>query len=135
MTIIKNICLLILIAIFSCSKKDVLECPDNIACTEVFVSIGVKIVNSNNEIVNCFKTVTEIEGQVNPIVNNIFDIAVGPYIILDDSQKSKLKKDGSKVIFTAYNEKDQVIAAENFVIGHDCCHVVKISGPESITVK
>ena len=72
MTIIKNICLLILSAIFSCSKKDVLECPDNIACTEVFVSIGVKIVNSNNEIVNCFKTVTEIEGQVNPIVNNIF---------------------------------------------------------------
>lgn len=135
MKVLNSLILILLINIFSCNTTENTECPEDLVCTEIFASIGTKIVNSNNEKVTLTKTVTEIEGSNNPIVTTEFNTFFDNYTVIDDSQKNKLKKQGSKVKFVAFNEKNQAIATEEFVIGHDCCHIVKMAGPEVITIK
>jgi len=119
--------------IFSCCKTEQSDCPTDLACTEIFASVGVKIQNSKNEDIKLSKTSTEIEGISNIITNTGFDL-YNYYVILDDLSKNELKKSGSSVTFKGYDNNNQLVVNEKYTIGHDCCHVLKIAGKEVIIV-
>ena len=122
------------VALVSCCKEETPECRDDLVCTEIFVSIGVKVQNTNNQDVTLSKTTTEIQGTNIILTKTDFNPFSGNYTILDDLSKNDLKKSGSLVTFKGYDSKNQLIFSEIYTIGHDCCHIVKISGKEIIIV-
>ena len=117
--------------LFSCSKLESSECPTDLACTEIFVTLTVKIQNRNNESVFLTKTTTSIEGNSKIITNSGWD-KISAYNVLDDLSIKDLKKSGSSVTFKGYDDNNQLVVDEKFIIGHDCCHIVKIAGKEVI---
>jgi len=119
--------------LFSCSKSESSECPTDLACTEIFVTLTVKIQNRNNESVFLTKTTTSIEGNSNIITKSDWD-KITAYNVLDDLSLKDLKKSGSSVTFKGFDSNNQIIVNERFIIGHDCCHIVKIAGKEVIIV-
>jgi hypothetical protein len=123
-----------IILLFSCTKKESAECPEDLACTEVFVSINVQVKNTKNENVHLFKTITEIEGDDTILVKTNFTSLSDNYVIVDDLSKKDLKKAGSKVTFKGFDESNQLIVNEEYLIGHDCCHVIKLSGKDIIII-
>jgi len=118
----------------ACSKDDKSDCPSDLACTEIFVSIGAKVQNSKNEDILLSKTTTQIEGKTNIITKTNFDPVYSYYVILDDSSLEELIKEGSTVTFKGYDTNNQLLFTEKYTIGHDCCHVVKLSGKDNIIV-
>ena len=120
--------------LLSCNKNENIECPTDLACTEVFVSIVVKVKKSNNEFVKLEKTLTEIEGIAIEVGQNDFDPIYGTYTILDDGALKSVKKSGSKVTFKGFDTNNQLVVNEQYRIGHDCCHVIKISGKDEVIV-
>ena len=118
---------------FSCSKSEPSECPSDLACTEIFVTLTVKIQNRNNESVFLTRTTTSIEGNSKIISKSDWD-KISAYNVLDDLSIKDLKKSGSIVTFKGFDANNQMIVNEQFIIGHDCCHIVKISGKDVIIV-
>ncbi len=129
-----HIIYLSIMLLFSCTKKETIECPEDLACTEVFVSVNVQVKNTKNENINLFKTITEIEGVDTILVKTNFTSLFDNYVIIDDLSKKDLKKAGSKVTFKGFDEGNQLIVNEEYLIGHDCCHVVKVSGKDIIII-
>jgi hypothetical protein len=119
--------------LFSCSKSETSECPSDLACTEVFVTLTVKIQNRNNESVFLTRTTTSMEGTSKIITKSGWD-KISDYHVLDDLSLKDLKKSGSIVTFKGFDANNQMIVNEQFIIGHDCCHIVKISGKDVIIV-
>ena len=119
--------------LFSCSKSDSSECPSDLACTEIFVTLTVKIQNRNNESVFLTRTTTSIEGNSKIISKSDWD-KISAYNVLDDLSIKDLKKSGSIVTFKGFDANNQMIVNEQFIIGHDCCHIVKIAGKDVIIV-
>jgi hypothetical protein len=117
----------------SCCKTETSDCPPNLACTEIFVTVGVKIQNKNNEPVILSRTTTTIEGSSKVITKSDWDKIID-YNVLDDLSIKDLKKAGSSITFKGYGDNNQLVVDEKFIIGHDCCHIVKISGKEVIIV-
>lgn len=122
------------LALVSCCKEETSECRDDLVCTEIFVSIGVKVKNTNNQDVTLLKTTTEIQGTNIILTKTDLNPFYGSYTILDDLSKSDLKKSGSIVTFKGYDSKNKLVFSEIYTIGHDCCHVVKLNGKEIIIV-
>ncbi|MFT6133561.1 MAG: hypothetical protein ACJAZM_000034 [Cyclobacteriaceae bacterium] len=57
----------------------------------------------------------------------------GYYTVLTDAQLNSLQMDGEVFIFQGTIDGLEVIN-ESFTIGHDCCHISLLSGPERITL-
>lgn len=127
-------CLIVGLLLLSCNKNENIECPTDIICTQVIVSIGVTIKNNNNEFIKLSKTQTEIEGIAIEVGQNDFDPIYGTYTILDDGALKSVKKSGSKVTFKGFDANNQLVVYEQYRIGHDCCHVIKISGKDEVIV-
>lgn len=114
------------------------ECPDGIACTEVFVSVIIpfELVGIDIKTVDFSRTYLEDtnENIYEHKYNQPFDM--GPYhaVIVTDAQLQKIMKDGSKLRFELYNTSGNKIYEATFIIGHDCCHIQKLSGPDKITL-
>ena len=126
--------LVVALLLLSCNKNETIECPTDLACTEVFVSIGVTIKNKSNEFVKLSKTLTEIEGKAIEVGQNDFDPIYSTYTILNDAVLKSVKKSGSKVTFKGFDANNQLVVNKQYQIGHDCCHVIKISGKDEVIV-
>lgn len=122
------------ILIISCTKKESSPCPDDIICTEVFVSITLKVEHISNKAIDTQKTITEIEGSSKIITNNDVDTFLGTYVILDDLSIDELVPSGTRVSFRGFGSGDKLLWDEKYVIGHDCCHVVMLEGKEKIII-
>ena len=119
----------------SCNKnrntdKNNISCT-NVLCTDLFAMVTVKVVDSNNAPVQLTDLYT-LRSGTGQVIRPGQDIINGSYDVLDDGYISHLRNDSDTFIFTAIHGTDTVRAS--FVIGADCCHVRKISGPESVTM-
>ncbi|MBK8549187.1 MAG: hypothetical protein IPL63_18120 [Saprospiraceae bacterium] len=112
------------------------ECPDNLACTEIFVTVSVPLIFKNHSFEELARSETSLVSGNEIIFVNEFSINPGSVIqfaaIVNDMHLKKLKKEGSEVIFIIFDKNNKKIFEEKFIIGHDCCHVEKRSGPEEI---
>lgn len=62
---------------------------------------------------------------------SIQNTTAGPsdsYIVITDGQLSEINREGTNLRFIALLN-DQIVIQQDFVVGHDCCHVIPISGP------
>lgn len=104
-------------------------CPTNLTCTEIFISLLFTPTNSSNQPItlDSFYTQNLDNGNTYSIINNTVGQS-NSYVVVSDSQRSEINKEGTNIRFIGLLG-DQIVVQQDFVIGHDCCHVIPISGP------
>lgn len=108
-----------------------LECTqDDLVCTEIFITLTFSPLDDTDslqELDNYYS-----QNLDNGNIYNFSNLAgagnIGGYIYITDAQLEEVKSSGTTIRFIG--EKDGVIVVEeDFVVGHDCCHVQLIEGP------
>jgi hypothetical protein len=126
--------------LISCNKQeDDDTCPSDIVCTEEYVSIdvNVELVSYTRAQISYSESFLEDSDRLVYTENyqrEIHPLLYNKITVLGDSAMNDLKKSGSKIVLKVYDIEDREILSEKFVIGHDCCHVQKVSGPDKITL-
>jgi len=122
----------------SCKKEvDFVDCDPQIMCTEVFVSvvINAKFETLGREDIEKSETFI-IDSGLKIFSKNYQDIfASEPFegiIVVTDGALDKISKNGTEVKVVVYNKSGGVIKEEFFTVGHDCCHVEKLEGRDTI---
>lgn len=121
------------ISLLACFKQNKEECPGDIVCTAVFAQVNVSVIDEKGKPAYIVRTETRaIDGSifVSRTVNDNNNI-----VVADDNDLKKLTKSGTALSFKAFvmiNGQEMQVVDQIFIIGHDCCHVIKISGPDTI---
>lgn len=119
----------------SCKVKDASECDiEGVICTEVFTTKYVSVKDPSgtpialDSIVVKVSASEEVLFSENPVLNDD-----GLFKLISDTEFDKITKEGTDVTFFGYIEGVSIVT-ENLRVGHDCCHVVYISGVQDIVV-
>jgi hypothetical protein len=133
----KNVYLIILILFgtISCQKEDPQDCAENVACTEEFATVSVKIFDLSGDPI-IFDHHRTIVKETNEVIFEKELTSVPPYsqkyhTILTDNEMSHLAISGTFLVFEGLIN-DVVVLSQEYVIGHDCCHIELIEGPKEI---
>ncbi|MDH5610259.1 MAG: hypothetical protein OEY56_12345 [Cyclobacteriaceae bacterium] len=122
-----------LFVLFSCHTED--GCSGVTVCTEEFRSITVTITQNGQPFkLDYFKTIHEQTGKVYDFSGRTDFINNDRYVLLTDGQMGELEKNGSWFRLEG-GIQDTVLVSETYLIGHDCCHIVLVSGPTEIEIK
>ncbi len=129
---------ILLIAWPSCQgeaqQAQITDCPEEMVCTEQFVTIQLQVTDANNKVVLLDSYMSKnvdtgqlykLEQETEPSSTN------GYYPVLTDSQLDDIKQEGSRILFTGIKAGQEVVS-ETLLIGHDCCHVAHREGKLSI---
>ncbi|MCX6180828.1 MAG: hypothetical protein NT150_02715 [Bacteroidetes bacterium] len=112
------------------------ECTGEI-CTESFAYISLELKDTLNKpyILDSYTVTPQSGGDA--VLSKTLDLAkdtTGLYVVLSDTEKSKVTKDG--VYFNFVGKKGGIeVVNLPYRIAHDCCHVVIKSGQSVYTVK
>lgn len=138
----KNIFLFfILILTFStCVNNDIgpCDCKSNIICTEEYRTISLEITDAGGKpyLLDEYK-ITRIEDGREIILekDEYTDIrrSMGNYLLMGDRHKSLTDKCGKAFHFTGRKDGKEVIS-RNYLIAHDCCHIMVKEGDTKITI-
>ena len=109
-------------------------CASDLICTEEYRSILLTLEDSSGSpvILDAY-TVTDEESGTIVDFSTLDFFGEGAYVIAEDSQFESVDMDGTSFIFEGFINEESVVTA-SFLIGHDCCHIVKINGPDSLVV-
>lgn len=124
---------IVAILTFACGRLDLGECT--VACSEEFrvISVRVDLKGSLDNAPDSVLTLNTVLKKVYAFERNSEFFPVGFYPLITDGQFFDVDKDGTKlelIIYKGGAEKKRV----EYVVGNDCCHVIKISGPEVISL-
>lgn len=117
-------------ALFSNCTKEV-TCSDQQICTMMFAYITLEIIAPPSmplPAVDSFATTRVSDGKV--ILTNSEYLLEYP-IVFTDAQMFDTSVKGEQFLFEAFKDGQKVVS-ENYVIKHDCCHVIKVSGKDTI---
>lgn len=125
------------IAMIVSSCKEVGECDAALNCTESFeyISLELKDTLGKPYILDSYTVTPDTGGDavLSKTINPNTD-TTGIYVVLSDTEKSKVTKDG--VYFNFVGKKGGLdVVNQPYRIAHDCCHVVIKSGLSVLTVK
>lgn len=128
----KFLILLVLLVLGFCKQDDTLDtnCPEEIICTHEFRSITLKITDSNNSPValDYYYSFNKSSGQIYKLKG---DTSAGIYTILTDAEMGNILQKGSEIIFSGTKNGEKL--TERFLIGHNCCHLVKLEGENEVS--
>jgi hypothetical protein len=119
---------------FQCGVKKS-DCK-NVACTQVFVSVGVEVMPKQTQDIGSYSSISLLESTGEVLhTQQGSDLSFGnTFVVADDSHIGRLGfKSSHKIIFQLI-KADSIVAEESFVVGFDCCHIQKLSGVERIDV-
>ncbi len=126
----KNLITLMTIGLmWSCGSE---KCADNTICTKIFKSVVVQVQNQTGEAVSLDSSATYKSGEIIFSMDEMEE-NLEYYVVLNDSHKDLIETSGTEVIFKGWRDGEALIE-ETYIIGHDCCHIIKIEGPDTITV-
>lgn len=114
------------------------ECPENIACTEVFITVSVpfafkniqkeQIGYSTTKLISSGVTIHQHTYSNDQVDDESFAFFV------NDSNLSQIKKSGTDIQYTLFDTLGKQILSETFTVAHDCCHVFKKSGKDILSI-
>lgn len=127
---------------FSCTKRNSvkteceLPCEKNLMCTYEFRSIVVEVSDrpGNDVELDSFAVVRKIDNKVIVINQQTIIPKTGRYVLFSDSYMNETSKCGEDFEFKGY-KNDKLIAAREFKIAHNCCHIYLVSGDTKIVVE
>lgn len=132
----KLICSIFLLnlIVFSCTNEDdaidnISDCPTDIICTLVFTSLTYSPIDDNDQaiLLDSFYAQNLDNGNTYSIPSNN-QLNPARYIVISDAQIEEINKSGTNIRFIGL-QNDQIVVQQDFVVGHDCCHVVPLNGP------
>lgn len=132
----KLICTLFSVTLIltSCSNSDedignTSSCPDNIVCTEILVSLtfSPKTPNGVPIFLDSYYSQNLDNGKTYSILDsNVASTA--SYVVVSDEQLEEINQEGTNIRFIGL-QGNQIVVQQDFLVGHDCCHVVPLEGP------
>jgi len=124
-----SICVLL---VFSCDE-DVTRneniCQEDLPCTEElrFLTYSPK-VNGEAVILDDYYVKNLDNGNYYQSSSLIAYMDEGTYLIISDVRRQELRQSGTTLRFFGI-KNGQIILQTDFEVGHDCCHIVPLSGP------
>lgn len=119
----------LIVGLTNCNKLD--GCKVNTACTEEFRTINVKVTSSSyHPLLDSYSTTRISDGE---IVNDNGGLIWESPTILSDNHINETTLEGETFLFEGYQDGQKVIS-EEYVIKHDCCHIIKVSGKSTINL-
>jgi|TARA_B110000459_G_C16302492_1_gene355553 hypothetical protein len=122
-------------AFFTACKEEITECDiDGAICTELFKVVSVEVKDESDQpiLLDSISVVKSGTSEVlfteNPTSTN------GVYKLISDTEINDIVKEGTDVTFYGYSNDSQIIS-ENYKVGHDCCHVVFLSGVQVLILE
>ncbi|MBK8620743.1 MAG: hypothetical protein IPN79_03025 [Saprospiraceae bacterium] len=114
------------------------ECPENIACTEVFVTVSVPFAfkNIQKEQIGYSTTKLFITGETilkHTYSNDQIDDESFAFLV-NDNHLDQIRKMGTDIQYTLFDTSGKQILVETFTVAHDCCHVFKKSGKDILSI-
>lgn len=121
-------------AIASCNSDDEVseqECPNDLICTQEFRILTVRIEDANGQsvLLDSYEMTNIETGENLAFVEPA--TPEGQYIIADDSHVDIVERSGTAFQFQGVMN-GEVVVDQAFSIGHDCCHISLVEGPEII---
>jgi hypothetical protein len=105
---------------------------DDQACTDLFATIGVNVVDATGRPVAGLEAISRFEDNGQELRLQQAGATVGFYVIVDDGQLPRISGDGEALRFDAIGPRGAV--AGQFLIGSDGCHVEKLDGPDDLVL-
>ena len=123
---------LIILTTFSCETGT--NCAQNQVCTEEFRTVSVKIIDQNQNPVELDSSYVtrEVDSKTYRFPTDDWPLE-GFYIVLTDLEMDEVDKKGSTFILSGF-EGGQEVVHEEYVIGHDCCHIELLAGNTELTI-
>ncbi|PPL02207.1 hypothetical protein [Parapedobacter indicus] len=138
---IAYILLTFIAAALSCDKTESTRDCGSVACTEVFMSVGVKVTDTEGNPVALDRIqITRLpdnEDFTREYDDETWDIFTqqGSYPIADDSDGNRLPLHTDiKLNFRGYIGSREVVNAD-YVVAFDCCHISLVSGNTELVVE
>lgn len=133
--------LLALIAVLSCDKTESKGDCGSVACIEVFMSVGVKVIDTEGNPV-ALDSIKVTRLPSNEDLTREYDDETwslfrqqGSYPIADDSDNNRLPRHTDiSLKFRGYVGSREVANAD-YVITFDCCHISLVSGEQELVVR
>lgn len=119
--------------VFSCSNEDdslnESDCPTDIACTLVLTSLTYSPKGANNQpiFLDSFYAQNLDNGNTYSISSSNL-LNTNTFTVITDAEIGEIQRDGTNIRFIGL-QGDQIVVQQDFVVGHDCCHILPISGP------
>ncbi len=107
-----------------------IECGTNLMCTDQFeIHIYEAVDGENNPItLDSFYSQNLDNGNIYDFSEHVDIVDGNTYVVITDAEMDEVKRNGTTIRF--FGEKDgEVIIQEDFLVGHDCCHIVVLEGP------
>lgn len=127
-----SVMLFLLLTSSSCESEK--GCPEDVICNMMFVTISVQIVDSAGKEIKLTKARVSssfLENEINPLEE---PMTGGNYGVLNDSHMQYLDNRKARPFLFEGWVDDALVVSQEYLIRHDCCHVVRESGPEQIVI-
>lgn len=107
-----------------------LECSHEIACTEIFITFTYEPTDNqgNAILLDSYYSQNLDNGQTYGFNNPINPGSEGIYGVISDAQMDEVKATGTVIRFIGLKD-GEIVIEQDFIIGHDCCHIVPLQGP------
>ncbi len=110
------------------------ESNEPVVCTQVFVMYTVTVLDAIGSPVDSVKIkVTGSSGYIYELDDEIILGFPGTYVIMSDKYQQKLS--GRIEDVSVIGTKGTLTFKENYIFSADECHIFKISGKDTVTIK
>lgn len=118
----------LLLTLFYAACEETEDPSDPLLCTDELITIGIEVKGGS---LDHFYTLQIATGDTIEVSTPVFQDSVYP--VLNDQNQDLLLQGEQDFEFIG-KQGDSVVVRELFVIKSDGCHVVKVSGVESVTL-
>ncbi len=112
----------IILISYSCKHKEA-----DIVCNSMFASVSIEV---NGGTLDNYFTIRSSTGDTIRITDGVFQ---NVYTILNDNYQQMLENKQETFKFVGVKSGIKVVD-ENFIISADKCHILKVSGVNSVTI-
>lgn len=119
----------ILFFILSCEDaSELTNCKDVEVCTDEYRSIVLKInAGANKTLPDSTHTMNTKNGSIYSYNNHHNALEPNIFVVITDSKKTELEVNGTLLLFEGFHQNTKLFS-EPYIVGHDCCHIVKKQG-------
>ena len=119
------------LTVFSCDEQSApLQCPPDLACTEIFISFAYAPLDNTDEplLLDTYYSRNLDNGQTYTFGEADDTRTLGNYTVITDAQIEEINATGTFIRFIGVKD-GEIVLEQDFLIGHDCCHIVPLEGP------
>ena len=126
---------ILILSCLLCSCSEVENQSADCMCTAVFLSIGVVVIDQNNQPVDSLSVIVmnKTSRKVYDFYGSVIDYD-GRYLVMTDQYVKDFSIYPRTIVFTGKKGNAEV-SADYQIITDDCqCHVGKLSGPDTLKI-